>query len=424
MKKLIVIGAGPKAMAIVAKNSVLRSLGWSVPALHVIERRAVGANWSGEHGFTDGKQLLGTSPEKDVGFPFDGSVWGAHGTEVSRRMAAYSWQSFLVGSNRYSNWIDRGRPAPCHRLWADYLCWVGAELRDDFHLHCGEVVGLSRADLGWAVTYKKSGGERLSVEADGVVFTGPARQRLPATMPVHDAILDVENFWRSYRKFDSFAGSVAVVGTGENAASITATLASFRNPRLSISLISPKGMVYSRGEGFRENQVYSDPGSARWTALSPRDRRDFIHRTDRGVFSLQALKVLDTAANFEIIPGRVKALRAVANGQIATDLNYRGGEEVRQFDQVILATGADPLRFLNDLADPSAAAFLQNTFGASLTTADVEKRIGEDLAIEGLTPRLHFPMLAGMRQGPGFANLSCLGRLSDRILSSYVEGAT
>ena len=72
----------------------------------------------------------------------------------------------------------------------------------------------------------------------------------------------------------------------------------------------------------------------------------------------------------------------------------------------------------------TAAAFLQNTFGASLTTADVEKRIGEDLAIEGLTPRLHFPMLAGMRQGPGFANLSCLGRLSDRILSSYVEGAT
>ena len=29
-------------------------------------------------------------------------------------------------------------------------------------------------------------------------------------------------------------------------------------------------------------------------------------------------------------------------------------------------------------------------------------------------------MLAGLAQGPGFPNLSCLGTLSDRILDRYV----
>jgi mycobactin lysine-N-oxygenase len=421
VRKLVVIGAGPKAMAIAAKNAVLGSLGYGVPELHVIERRAVGANWSGDFGFTDGKQLLGTSPEKDVGFPFDGSAWGEMGREVSRRMAAYSWQSFLVSSNRYSDWIDRGRPAPEHRLWAEYLRWVCSELRGGFQLHCGEVDCLGRKGEQWSVRYRKAGGETVSLEADGVVFTGPARQRLPGSVPVHDHVLDVETFWRSYRAFETLEGSVVVIGTGENAASITTTLCGFRNDRLQLTLISPKGMVYSRGEAFRENRVYSDPEGARWTQLSPRHRRDFIGRTDRGVFSLHALKVLDSVGNFEIVAGRAQGLADCGEGKIAVEVAYRDTIDTRLFDRVILATGADPLRFLNDLSDDSVRSSLEEVFGASPTTSDIEARIGEDLSVEGLTPRLHFPMLSGIRQGPGFANLSCLGRLSDRVLSSYVE---
>ncbi len=420
MKRLVVIGAGPKAMAIAAKNAVLRSLGRSVPELHVIERRAVGANWSGDFGFTDGKQPLGTSPEKDVGFPFDASAWGGQGSEVNRGMAAYSWQSFLVGTGRYADWIDRGRPAPEHRVWAEYLKWVSMELSDEFSLHRGEVVGLGREGDRWVVNYRKCGGEAAAIEADGVVFTGPARQRLPGSVPVHDSILDVESFWKTYRAFETFKGAAAVVGTGENAASITATLSNFRNPDLKLTLISPKGMVYSRGEGFRENRVYSDPASARWADLSVGHRREFIHRTDRGVFSLQALKQLDSNADFEILPGRVESLQTEGSAVQAT-IAYRDKEEVRTFDRLILATGADPLRFLNELADSSAMEAIAGRFECSPTTAQIEASIGDDLAVERLTPRLHFPGLAGMRQGPGFANLSCLGRLSDRILSSYVE---
>jgi mycobactin lysine-N-oxygenase len=39
--------------------------------------------------------------------------------------------------------------------------------------------------------------------------------------------------------------------------------------------------------------------------------------------------------------------------------------------------------------------------------------------VAGLSPPLHLPVLAGLTQGPGFPNLSCLGLLSDRVLRRY-----
>jgi mycobactin lysine-N-oxygenase len=36
--------------------------------------------------------------------------------------------------------------------------------------------------------------------------------------------------------------------------------------------------------------------------------------------------------------------------------------------------------------------------------------------VGNLTPALHLPVLAGLAQGPGFPNLSCLGLLADRVL--------
>ena len=44
--------------------------------------------------------------------------------------------------------------------------------------------------------------------------------------------------------------------------------------------------------------------------------------------------------------------------------------------------------------------------------------IGVDLAVSGVTPKLFLPGLAGLMQGPGFPNLSCLGLLSDRVLGA------
>src|SRR5437667_12801149 len=58
---------------------------------------------------------------------------------------------------------------------------------------------------------------------------------------------------------------------------------------------------------------------------------------------------------------------------------------------------------------------------AALAGADLERRIGLDLSVAGLRPPLHLPLAAGLAQGPGFPNLSCLGLLSDRILRTYVR---
>jgi len=49
--------------------------------------------------------------------------------------------------------------------------------------------------------------------------------------------------------------------------------------------------------------------------------------------------------------------------------------------------------------------------------------IDADLSVAGLAPPLHLPVMAGLAQGPGFPNLSCLGLLSDRILRRYVAAS-
>ena len=42
------------------------------------------------------------------------------------------------------------------------------------------------------------------------------------------------------------------------------------------------------------------------------------------------------------------------------------------------------------------------------------------LPVPRADPPLHLPVVAGLAQGPGFPNLSCLGLLSDRVLRRYV----
>src|SRR5437660_12930391 len=67
---LLVLGAGPKAVSIAEKRHMLTKLGYPVPHLHIIDRQGVASHWSGQAGFTDGNQFLGTRPEKDIRFPY------------------------------------------------------------------------------------------------------------------------------------------------------------------------------------------------------------------------------------------------------------------------------------------------------------------------------------------------------------------
>ena len=49
--------------------------------------------------------------------------------------------------------------------------------------------------------------------------------------------------------------------------------------------------------------------------------------------------------------------------------------------------------------------------------------IGRHLELRGMEPRLQIPGLAGLSQGPGFANLGALGLLSNRVLQPLARRA-
>jgi hypothetical protein len=88
---------------------------------------------------------------------------------------------------------------------------------------------------------------------------------------------------------------------------------------------------------------------------------------------------------------------------------------LRCYKTVILASGFDQVATLKSYLSERALEALKKALGGPLIQKDLMMKIQNDLSVEGMTPSLHLPMLAGLSQGPGFTNLSCLGKLSDRI---------
>ena len=422
MEKLLIIGAGPKAMAIASKNMVLRQLGFDTPEIHILEKSGVGAHWTGCSGYTNGRLELGTSPEKDVGFPYQSACLSEDINEqIDRLMKEFSWQSFLVSEKSYSAWVDRGRPAPQHRQWASYLQWVAQQVEDEVTTHRGEVVQLRTRGQVWEVAYKTNLGLR-TISGDGLVVTGPGQVHMQGVLPEHENLMTVENFWSRYSDIvGEHAGRIAVVGTGESAAAVAMSLVQAGAETVGIDIISPNGMAFSRGESYRENRVYSDAKVGHWDELTLEDRRQFIRRTDRGVFSAYAQRAIDRADNIDIVPGRLRELAIGKNGLLNVCSEYNRKPRRASYKYVVIATGADQLGFLRNMMDTATQQTLTSRSGVeAFEQSEVELKIGLDLAIEGLTPKLHLPMLSGLMQGPGFANLSCLGRLSDRVLHPYL----
>ncbi len=416
--RVIIIGAGPKAMAIAAKQTALAELGFPVPELHIIERSEVGAHWTGRGGFTNGELTLGTSPEKDIGFPYRSQVWGdSLSRKIDRRMKDFSWASFLIDQGEYSDWIDRGRPAPIHSKWAQYLQWLSPQVTRRTRFYCGEAMRIELDRDQWKITVQHADSSLEICEGDGLVMTGPGRVRTPEPLPNDDRLLTIESFWSRYRQILSRGiKKVAIVGSGESAAAIALALQNTAE----ITLYSPRGMAYSRGESFFENRVYSHAERENWVDLSLEARREFIARTDRGVFSQSAQNDLSRVENFHILPGRYCAIES-GGEEIRLVSEYQNRRTVHGFDLVVLAPGADPLGFLKERMPPVTFEELKTRAGVnSFEEEEIELKIESTLAISGLRPLLHIPMLAGVTQGPGFANLSCLGSLSDHILLAYV----
>ncbi len=407
MPTLAVVGAGPKGIAIAAKARALAAAGLGAPRVVLVDRGAVAGNWSGRQGYTSGLLPLGTPPEKDVGFPYADS-WGAASSAVTAAMADYSWQRHLIAHGAYADWVDRGRLRPTHRQWSFYLREVAE--RAEAEIVAGSVVGLDADGEQWRLALEP--GE--SIWADGVVFTGAGPPVGVAGQPrQHPRVLDGRSYWlRERAPGKRVAQSVCVIGSGETAASIVISLLKNSNKRSTIDVLSSRGVLYSRGESYDENRLYSDPGD--WPRLAESHRREFLERTDRGVFSLQAEAILNQSRGFRTLAGRAAAIEA-SERQVVVTIDYGNERERVAYDLVVVAIGFEA-RWFEGLLGGEARRRLDS----GLAGARLERRIKLDLSVAGVDPPLHLPLVAGLAQGPGFPNLSCLGLLSDRILRRYV----
>jgi mycobactin lysine-N-oxygenase len=435
---LLVVGAGPKAVAIAAKRHMLAKLGYRVPHVRVIDRQGVATHWTGKAGFTDGQQFLGTRPEKDIGFPYLSACWGDKELcrAVAKEMVHLSWPSFLIDQLRYADWIDRGRTRPTHREWSQYIQWVAQKV--EVELCVGEVTSIATTSdqRHWRLTcHSEEGGAPFTVAGDGLVMTGPGTPlTIPGQPKAHPRIMDGASFWLRSEEFAQLRShvtqplNIGVIGTGETAAAIVVALVDALRSSAFIEIISPYGVIYSRDEGFEENRLFSDPDgklaslfgghqhAANWLQLSERDRREFVRRTDRGVFSLKAMEELSNAENVRSVLGSVRRIDA-HDTTVRVESEYDGKMKHDEYDYVVVARGFDVLWFRHLLDAVTHARMAEVTH--SFDGRTIELAITEDLSLDGFIPKLHLPMLAGIAQGPGFPNLSCLGLLADRILASY-----
>ncbi|MCV7425086.1 NADPH-dependent L-lysine N(6)-monooxygenase MbtG [Mycobacterium montefiorense] len=414
MSTLAILGAGAKAVAVAAKAKALRDMGVEVPDVVAVERTGVGANWQASGGWTDGAHRLGTSPEKDVGFPYRSALVPRRNGEVDELMTRYSWHSYLIATASFAEWIDRGRPAPPHRKWSKYLGWVADQV--EMLVMRGEVDGLGVAGDRWALRTHET-----TVHADALMITGPG-QAEKSLLPGNPRMMSIAQFWDRAAGHDRISAErVAVIGGGETAASMLNEL--FRHRVSTITVISPQVTLFTRGESFFENSLFSDPTD--WTALTLAERRDALARTDRGVFSANVQEALLADDRIRHLRGRV-AHAVGRDGQIRLTLSTNRFSEnletVHGFDLVIDGSGADALWFTS-LFSQDALDLLELGLGGPLASERLQEAIGYDLSVSDVTPRLFLPNLSGLTQGPGFPNLSCLGLLSDRVLGSWVGPA-
>lgn len=400
-KTLLVFGCGPKALALAAKARSLREAQFDVPDVIIIERDEIAAHWTGRAGYTDGTHPLGTAPEKDVGFPYASTF----GSAIDERMLRYSWHSFLVADGAYADWIDRGKPHPPHWRWSTYFSWVAQQL--DVQPILGTVVHIDTYGTQWQLKYRKPNGTERSVAGDGLVITGPGDPVTLEGQPLNnERVFDGKTFWRRINEFDGLDGvEIAVVGSGETAAAVVVALTHRVSHGAAIYVINRQGAVFTRGESYDENSLYSDPSS--WEEMDIEDRREFIARTDRGVFSVKTKSVIDHAEN---VMHKLMDVRRMEVKQDGVVLHGKPGKNLR-VDYVVNTTAFDPLWFRRLAASSLRRKLSRRSY--------VEQSIEHDLAAGGIRPRLHLPMLAALSQGPGFPNLSSLGLLSDRILESY-----
>jgi mycobactin lysine-N-oxygenase len=417
---LLVVGAGAKAAGIAAKVDAINRLGLGPVALTIVEGTEVAASWLGRNGMTSGEEPLAVTPIKDIGFPYRSfDVFGEHGEAVDDLTMGFSWQRYMVGRRRYARWIDAGSPSVRHRDYGEYLRWALSRATAGVtHVH-GRVaqVSLDEDGEGWEVEVEEP--ERRSRHAAGaLVLTGPGIHRaFPHEPGIAPRVFHCDSRRGEFARLPEDGDcDVAVVGGGESALSCVMFLRGFR-PRARFTIYTPM-LPLSRGESFLENRVFSDPDTVEWTALDQQTRRDFVKHSDRGVFDPPSLAAIAYDDRARFVTGRIADVGSARSGEGVRLVHHAPeGERHPEHDYVVNCTGFDLLAQLRTLFPDRVRTEIERRVGRLWDApAGTEVPIGRNLELRGMEPRLQIPGLAGLSQGPGFANLGALGLLSNRIL--------
>jgi mycobactin lysine-N-oxygenase len=424
---LIVVGAGAKAAGIATKVHILNGLGLAQLSMLVVEGTEVAASWKGRNGMTSGEEPLAVTPIKDVGFPYQSHIeFGEAGEAIDAALAGFTWQQHMISKRRYARWVDAGSPQVRHRDYGEYLTWVMSRASEGIRHLRGRVTEVTLAGEGesWAVKVDEpDGASRHSGSA--LVLTGPGIHRsFPHEPAVASRVFHCDSRRDEFARIpDDRQCDVAIVGGGESALSATMFLRGLR-PRSRFTIYTPM-LPMSRGESFLENRVFSNPDAVEWGSLDEQTRRDFVKHSDRGVFDPPSLAAIAYDDRCSFVTGRVTDVgSATAGDGVRLEYESPEGPVSREHDYVANCTGFDLLAQLRTLFPAAVREEIERQVGPLWDRpAGTEVPIGRHLELRGMQPRLQIPGLAGLSQGPGFANLGALGLLSNRVLQPFLVEA-
>lgn len=436
MTKIAIVGGGPKAVAISAKASTIKS----APEIVVFEPHEIGANWSGRFAYTDGGMLLCTSPFRDIGFPYKDKK----GSTIDAKMIEkFSWLSFLnssASSTPYDVWISKGMPPPSHSDYAQYLkwCFAAAARDNDGITHLKRACtsfDYSQDEAKWIVEHQAPGDATKEKHLfDAVVFTGSKERDDKLCSAETRRYFFGTNFWEKehydelmqsirceMRKSGDY--SVTIIGDGGTAAAVAANLASLGFATLNVNIVGSNPFIDSRPENHFVDIFYSNPEN--WLELTVDQRTEFLKKVERG----RVWKVIvDQLKDFEQIRyisakvGEVK-LKEYEDGLETFEFYDESGEKIRDADSyvVIDARGFDALWFLDMLRSELRSSFASDKRDVA---AEVRTALRSDLSVGPLesgkaTPvGLHIPMLGSLTHLAA-PNLMALGSVADAILEPY-----
>lgn len=422
---LLVIGAGAKAAAVAAKVHAVNTLGLGPLRLTIVEDNRTAASWLGLNGMTSGDETLAITPYKDVGFPYESRrMFGDAGAEIDRVVLGLGWQQHLVERGELARWINGGTPSVRHRDYGRYLAWVVGRATAGVTIVEGraERIELEADGGGWVVRTGGGGGAERALRGRALMLTGSGLHRhLPHDDAAEPWLLHCDSPRSDLARIPVGGADVAIVGGGEGALSCLLFLRELR-PDVRITVYTPS-LPLSRGESFLENRVFADPDSVGWERLDLSTRRAFVQRCDRGVFDATNLAKISCDDRCRFVTGRVLHVTGEPDGGVCLDYASVDGPRAGRHDYVVNCTGFDVLAQVEPLFPPAVRAAIQACVGPVWGAHDgAELPIGRALDFEGLRPRLHVPGLAGVAQGPGFANLGCLGLLANRVLEPCLRG--